>query len=51
MSFIFLYTETDLSPDKDGGILKRNLKQGERVATPNDGSIVTGIYWLSRISH
>ena len=31
----------DLTKDQDGGIIKRMLKQGERVATPNDGAVVT----------
>lgn len=35
------WKEVDLSPSQDGGILKRNIKQGHRVATPNDGASVT----------
>lgn len=35
------WKEPDLSPSQDGGILKRNIKQGQRVATPNDGATVT----------
>ncbi|KAK7099365.1 peptidyl-prolyl cis-trans isomerase FKBP4-like [Littorina saxatilis] len=31
----------DLTTDKDGGVIKRMIKQGERIATPNDGATVT----------
>ncbi|KAL8615622.1 hypothetical protein ACOMHN_026612 [Nucella lapillus] len=35
------WTGQDLTKNKDGGVIKRVLKQGERVATPNDGATVT----------
>ncbi|XP_076450205.1 peptidyl-prolyl cis-trans isomerase FKBP4-like isoform X2 [Babylonia areolata] len=31
----------DLSPDQDGGIIKRMERQGQRLATPVDGALVT----------
>ena len=38
----------DLTKDQDGGIIKRMVKQGERVATPNDGATVTSesFFWF-----
>ncbi|XP_076471077.1 peptidyl-prolyl cis-trans isomerase FKBP4-like [Babylonia areolata] len=35
------WTGQDLTKNKDGGVIKRVLKQGEKVATPNDGATVT----------
>ncbi|XP_066956604.1 LOW QUALITY PROTEIN: peptidyl-prolyl cis-trans isomerase FKBP4-like [Macrobrachium rosenbergii] len=37
---LFEWRGEDLSPKEDGGIIRRNIKQGEGYQTPNDGAIV-----------
>lgn len=34
----------DISPKKDGGIEKFQIKAGEGYTTPNDGALVEGMY-------
>ncbi|KAK7085799.1 hypothetical protein SK128_017561, partial [Halocaridina rubra] len=45
---LFEWRGEDLSPKEDGGIIRRNIQQGEGYRTPNDGAVVDGRFLYLR---